>query len=153
MAPIWLESEGPLKHANEYFKLNQSLRMFPENMVRNLIIDNPPTNGDSDTPYIVGGERCRKFAILDINPKFDSIRLLYHMKNLKSSDPIVLPKYRAIFPITVAKTFFTASFNRAVAILESVGFLRTFEDYRHRWDLCNAVQSLTDYLRNETNNV
>lgn len=142
------------EEVTEYLKLNQSL-MFFNRMERDIIVEmlnkNPPVPA-STNPYEIDEFKCVKFALLESHPEHDAVRLLYFLKNLEASDPIILPMYTEVIPPAISRNFFHEPFTRGVAALEQAGILQALKNYISKWDICFRVGRSEQFLISDSEN-
>lgn len=147
LKPIMIGEPG-VAYPIEYFKLNNTL-IFHENVdtMGELLAENLKLPGTIDDPFGINGNKCLKFALLQASARRDSISILYILKNVVVSEPIVLPQFATLNAPYVTRNFFTTPFQKALAVMDSMGFFFALKNHFNRWLTCYEMEMTQRFLK------
>lgn len=133
LSPIMNGTAG-VDYPLEYKMLSEKLKLDDEE--NDEMIISPMI---AETSVMQKIYNCVKFAVIDTRPAYDSVSMLYLMKEMVVSEPVVLPKSRKVNLVFLPRNFFTEPFVKAVAALEATGILNALDKFMSKLITCARV--------------
>lgn len=121
--------------------LNKSLKFIQKNgtsqfgVEQEIVEKNANTRGD----FIVGRDRCSKFAVVEEDPREDAMFVIHILDDVIAGNMVAIRGHLTVMSTIVQRNFFHEPFLNAMAHLQAGGILAAAIAHVKKWYTCSRI--------------